>query len=427
MKRHPWLLFALLLACSGPRHTASLHFTVLEHVQLIDVEGRALLPDQTVVLADSLIGFVGREWRPPAGARLKRIDGQGGYLLPGLWDMHAHLCWESHNDSLLFPPFLANGITSVRDMGGELSILRAFRAASMPHPTLLGAGPMLDGNPPVMHDFSIPLDAHSPVFRLLDSLLEHGADFFKTYSLIREPELAQIAAYARQKKRFFCGHLSEYVEPEQAIALGQKSIEHLNRLDDIWQHQPQRMEKLAAQMHRAGTWLCPTLVVYHHKMLLRDSSIIRPDYEQYIHPVLATEWARSREATPARSDTAYWQQKALAFERALALVYELHRQGVGILAGSDFGGMPFVYPGIGLLEELLLLRQAGLVEMEVLRSATLNPATFFGLQGRMGSVKEGKLAALLLLRQNPLEDIRNLSSTEMVFVKGKLVYHDTNP
>lgn len=418
------LSLALFYSCSFLKPEDGSHYQVIEEVNVIDVVQGKLLRSQTVVLKDSLIHFIGKEWRVPANAQITTINGRGKYLMPGMWDMHFHLAWDAGNDSLLFDVLLAHGITGVRDMGGDLAIQRAMKQNVAGNPTsgpaLFGAGPILDGNPPVMYDFTIPIDDSSgPVEFLLDSLVEAGSDFFKTYSLIQEPIVEEIAAYAQEHQLSFAGHLSEYIEPERSIQLGQKSIEHLNRLEEIWQADTARITRIAALMKEQGTWLCPTLLVYFVKANMRDSALVQSTYEPFIHPFLQQEWASSRARRMSKNSEEDWERQASLFEQQKALVGFLHQQGVRILAGTDFAGMPYVYPGVGLQQELQLLHEAGLSNAEVLATATIHPAIFMGIQDKSGTVAVGKYADLVLLRENPLKGIDAIAKIDQVFRKGR--------
>jgi imidazolonepropionase-like amidohydrolase len=413
----------LLTACFRlPTAESEGVYRVLRGVHVVDVAAGRLLTSRTVVLRDSLIHFVGQRWHPPRGARIDYLDATGQYLLPGLWDMHFHLAWWPGNDTLLAPALFANGITGVRDMGGDLGLLAAARERyrTTPGPELYGPGPILDGNPPVLHDFSIPVDGETDISFLVDSLVNGGADFLKVYSLLREPELQRIAVAAKNNDRPFAGHLSEYVDPEQSIALGQRSIEHLNRLEEIWPQDSTRMARIASAMLDRGTWLCPTLVIYDRKArLARPDSLARPAYDRFLPSVLRQEWEtsvarRKRDNTPAD-----WAQARQQFARNLALVRYLHQRGIPILAGSDFGGMPYVYPGVGLLAELELLHQAGLSNAAVLATATIQPARFLGQADRFGSIAVGKYADLLLLERNPLDSLGALQGPALVLKYGR--------
>ncbi|MGH1437099.1 MAG: amidohydrolase family protein [Lewinella sp.] len=418
------LSLALIYSCSFLKTATDPVYKVIKDVNVVDVVNGELLKSQTVVLKDSLIHFIGNEWLAPSNAQIITVDGSGKYLMPGMWDMHFHLAWDAGNDSLLFDVLLAHGITGVRDMGGDLAIQQGMKQKVAVDPTrgpaIFGAGPILDGNPPVMYDFTIPIDGTStPIEFLLDSLVAAGSDFFKTYSLIQEPVVEAIAAYADEHELSFAGHLSEYIEPEKSIQIGQKSIEHLNRLDEIWQVDTARIIRIAELMKEEDTWLCPTLLIYEVKARMWDSALIQPVYEPFIHPFLQQEWQSSRARRLSKNTQVDWEKQERLFEQQKALVGFLHQQGVSILAGTDFAGMPYVYPGIGLQQEIQLLHEAGLSNAEALAAATINPALFMGTQDMSGTVAVGKYADLVLLRENPLEDIKAVAQIDQVFRKGR--------
>ena len=309
-------------------------------------------------------------------------------------------------------------------MGGDLGIMRLFKTrlqkGEITGPVIVGAGPIIDGNPPVYPDFSLPVDDNTNMKAGLDSLKDNGADFFKTYSLIREKQLDSIAAYCHTNHVNFAGHLSEYIEPEISINLGQKSVEHLNRLDDIWKINKSRIDSIGILMKKNKTFLCPTLLTYQLKTRVRDTSIVMKSYDQYISPSLMDEWKTGWTKRMERhTKNGDWSDLDKTFISQLALVNHLHQMGIMILAGSDFAGMPYVYPGISLHQELSLLVKAGLTNQQALQTATINPAIYLSLQQWYGSVSTGKYADLLILEKNPLVDINNLTTIENIIQKGK--------
>ena len=401
-------------------------FIAVQNVNIVDVLNGSVLYNKSVVIKDSLIYFIGDLFTEKVNPNEKYIDGKGKYLLPGLWDMHFHLCWDSINDSLLFPALIKNGITGLRDMGGDLAIMRIFKedvkSGKYIGPQIYGAGPMIDGNPPVHRDFSLPVDGNTNMFEILDSLKKNGSDFFKPYSLIKENQLRDISRYCHANNMSFEGHLSEYIEPEISLSLGQKSVEHLNRLDEIWQNSKERIDDIANLMITNKTFLCPTLITYELKTKLRDTSILNPAYNKYISPTLMEEW-KSNWASRIKKYSKDSDLRKLdsTFISELALVAHLNKMGVFLLAGSDFAGMPYVYPGVGLQEELALLVKAGLTTQQALKTATINPAIFMSLEKSYGSITVGKMADMVLLEKNPLENIENTRSITSVFLKGKLV------
>ncbi len=219
------ILFALFFCACGRSVSYEGADLIIRHVNVVDVATGTIAADQLIAVEEGRFVHVGRdpgEVEVAAGGTV--IDGTGRYAIPGLWDMHVHLCWSDTNASLLLPALLAHGITGVRDMGGDLRILNAFKQRVGNDPTagpdLFGCGPIIDGNPPVFPDFTLPVDSTTDLPRVLDSLAANGADFFKVYSLLGEAELERIAAYSKAHQMVFAGHLSEYVAPGRAITLG---------------------------------------------------------------------------------------------------------------------------------------------------------------------------------------------------------------
>lgn len=279
---------------------------------------------------------------------------------------------------------------------------------------------MIDGNPPVYRDFSLPVDDSSDITKLLDSLKNNGSDFFKTYSLIKEEQLKEISAYCKKNDLHFAGHLSEYIKPETSIVLGQKSIEHLNGLDEIWNESKCRFDSLIDLMLTNQTYVCPTIIIYQLKTKLRDTSIVNKEYSKYISPELANEWKITwGKRVEKHKKLQDWDALDKTYLSQLKLIGLLNRKGVMILAGSDFAGMPYVYPGISLHQELKLLTKAGLSNNEALKAATLNPAKFMNKEKFYGSVSVGKFADLIILDENPLDNIDNLQSIGCVITKGE--------
>jgi imidazolonepropionase-like amidohydrolase len=418
------LFFCVALKKHSPFTTSS--YIVIQNTNIVDVVGGRIIPHQTVIIKDSIISEIFRHNNQKFPANTKIIDGKNKFLLPGLWDMHFHLAWDFANDTALFNILLQYGITGIRDMGGSLAILNKFknevRTNSPVGPEIFGAGPIIDGNPAVHKDFSLPADSLTNLTYQLDSLKNNGIDFIKVYSLLKEPELKKIAGYSKANHIPFAGHLSEYAEPETAVALGQKSIEHLNRLDDIWVKDKKRMKAIANLMRNNNTWLCPTIIIYYLKVHIIDSSIVNIKLEKHINPQLKKEWAAVRQARIKKfSILEELRKQEDLLKQQMNLLAFLYNQKIKLLAGSDFAGMPFVYPGIGLHNELELMVESGIPAAEVLKSATINPAVYLGIENKYGSVAPGKYADLILLKENPLVNIKNTQTIITVFKKGRQV------
>ena len=291
------LLLFLFYGCIPTKKTnPNLPYLIIKNINIVDVLKGEIVLNQDVVVKNKVIYFIGKSFLESVPPHSIYINGKGKYLTPSLWDMHFHLCWDAHNDTLLYPILLKNGITGIRDMGGDLSIMQNFKENLKKDEIMgleiFGAGPMIDGNPPVHSDFSLPVDDKTNMIATLDSLKNKGADFFKIYSLIKESQLKDISIYCMKNKTHFAGHLSEYIEPEMSISLGQKSVEHLNRLDDIWQINKNRLDSIGHLMHLKKTFICPTLITYQLKTKVKDSTIINKAYNKYIPTALGIDHRR---------------------------------------------------------------------------------------------------------------------------------------
>ncbi len=417
------------LACCGPGGTAlelDAPDLVIRHVNVVDVESGRVVPDQLIAIKNGRFTAVMADtafWKP--GSDVRVIDGTGKYAMPGLWDMHVHVCWSDTNATLLLPALLQHGITGVRDMGGDLRMAKAFKQRVQADPRLgpdiMACGPILDGDPPVFPDFTLPLNSSSDVAAVIDSLVANDADFIKVYSLLDGPEFQRIADHCAARGIPFAGHLSELVDPEHAIGSGQRSVEHLNRLDELWNTDPARLDSIASLMEMNAAWSCPTLVVYDRKARAHEPSL-RDTTRDALVPGLQGEWQQWHKSRTSRYASAHAHDSLRrSFERQLALVRHMSERGVPLLAGSDLSGQAFVYPGIGLHEELELLVQAGLATSEALRAATIRPAEFFGTQEKHGSIAASKQADLLLLTADPLLSIRNTRTIRTVVHRGAVI------
>lgn len=163
------------------------------------------------------------------------------------------------------------------------------------------------------------------------------------------------------------------------------------------------------------TWQCPTLTVLRSTASLGDQSFRSDQRLKYVSRQIKERWSQR---IANRNEGNYANAKRV-YQKELEIVGAMRRAGVQILAGTDTGN-PFCFPGFSLHDELALLVKAGLTPIEALRSATLNPAKFLGLDQTLGTVEPGKIADLVILDANPLEDIRNTQRINAVILNGRL-------
>jgi hypothetical protein len=406
-------------------------------------------PDQTVVVRGRRITAVGASAEVPVPRGARVVDGRGRYLIPGLWDMHVH-AFSAGFARFAGPLFVAYGVTGVRDMGWFVDSARHWQIqvalGRVVGPRVVVGG-RLDGP-----DNRAPWVARaanaSQARHAVDSLHRAGADFIKVYSALPREAYFAAADAARRAGVPLAGHVPYAVDVVEAMAAGQRSIEHEDDLlrscsadgealrrelltqdpaapSDVAlatvRDQARRMRDgfdarrcaaAAAAIVRAGGWLTPTLVVYQPYASPSDTAVLHPDAQRLVPGALRAEWARRlRRAGPEDSTTvrAYF---------SLARTGAWHRGGVRLLAGTD-APLPRLVPGLSLHDELALLVRAGLTPAEALRAATLSPAEYLGAADSLGAVARGKVADLVLLDADPLRDIRNTTRIHAVVTNGR--------
>jgi imidazolonepropionase-like amidohydrolase len=421
---------------------------VLTDVTVVDVRKGALKPDQTVILERNHISSV----EPSKSAKYPRnaasVNCWGLFLIPGLWDMHVHLVfgdWFPDAKDITLPLFIANGVTSVRDMGSELDVVQSWRdeieAGRLTGPRILSPGPMLDGPKPRFPS-SLAIATPEEGRRAVDDLQARGADFIKLQSLIPRDAVLAIAEEAKKQGIAFEGHVPDAMRASEMSAAGMKSFEHLLGIfegsspteDDFLKgnktegkflatFDEARAASLAAMLAKNQTWQCPTLVWERGGNLLDASDFSSDSRVKYVPGSWKDKtWKRFTEEIEAEYGTDDLATRKKFIAKELEVVQMLHKAGVPFLAGTDTPAGVHIFPGFSLHEELQRFVAAGFTPLEALQTATLNPARFFGMEEQLGTVEKGKLADLVLLTANPLEDIANTQKIAGVFANGQYSY-----
>ena len=169
---------------------------------------------------------------------------------------------------------------------------------------------------------------------------------------------------------------------------------------------------------RNGTWQCPTLVLRRAFALREDDSFRNDARLKYMPQSEVKGWNAQTDTRNANLTAEEIGNRKIRLEKETELVGEMHRAGVKLLAGTDLGN-PYVYPGFSLHDELAILVQAGLTPLEALQTATINPARFLGQEKELGTIESGKLADLVLLEANPLENINHTQRINAVVAGGR--------
>src|SRR5690242_2350032 len=445
------LELALLVASCPARaqKPSAADLLVLNNVTVVDVRTGKLQPDQTVVLERNRISSIGPSKTAKYPPKADSVNCKGGYLIPGLWDMHVHLAfgdWFPDAKDVSLPLFIANGVTGVRDMGSELDVVQDWRneieAGRMIGPRIFTSGPMLDGPKPRFPS-SIAIATSDDGRRAVNNLKERGADFIKLQSLIPRDAVLAIAEEAKKQEIAFEGHVPDAMRASEMSEAGMKSFEHLIGVFEgsspaeedflkggktegkfLATYDEARAASLAALLAKNHTWQCPTLVWERGGNLLDVSDFSGDTRVKYVpEPWKTKTWKRFTDEIRQGYGTDDIATRKKFIEKELEVVRMLHKAGVEFLAGTDTPAGVHIFPGFSLHEELQRFVAAGFTPLEALQTATLNPARFFGMETQLGTVEEGKLADLVVLSGNPLEDISNTQKIAGVFVNGRYFSH----
>ncbi len=418
----------------------------ITHVTVLNPGDAVTLRDQTVLVRANRIASVAPAATTGLPPHSRVLDGRGKFLIPGLWDMHVHTDVPGGRGVLAL--YVANGVTGVRDMGGDWDTLRRWRRAiasgTLVGPRLVVSGPYLDGNDqPIPHLLvRTPAEAVAAV----DSLARLGVDFVKLHTgLTRESYFAAERA-ARAHGLPVAGHVPRVVGAAGASDSGLASIEHLLAVPvpctpaeslalepryavqgALGRCSSRNLAPLYALLAKNHTWVTPTFAAQVEVAGWPNRGVPGDSLQHYLPAVLRSYVARifpMPDSIPAGADSV---GRAILRKR-LNQITELQRAGVGILTGTD-APLRNSPPGFGLHEELFLLVQGGLAPAQALRAATVDAARFLGLQDSLGSIASGKLADLVLLDADPLADIRNTRRIRAVIANGHLasLHHEPHP
>lgn len=398
-----------------------------------------VVPHQTVVVRNGRIEAVGNVGAAAIPRGAVRVDGRGKYLIPGLADMHVHL--EHFEDPSVLRLFTSNGVTFVRSMDGRLRIRvwkKAIENGQLGGPSIVTAGPLLDGAPPVRFDNMVVRTADEARAAVVAQKAA-GYDFIKVYTNLSTKAYEAILDEARKLGMPVAGHVPRNSSIVKALD-HHASIEHLTDFDELieadsspvrgrfhWsklylamEADPKKIVAAAKRVATAHVAIVPTLVQAEHALappetltswLKRDELLLVPnDVRKF--------WEARVRALSQQIGQEDWEVVARGAANRIALVKALEEQGATILAGTDTPN-PFVVPGVSIHRELDLLVRAGLTPKEALAAATREAATFVGQEREWGTIEAGKRADLVLLDENPLESIRATTTILRVMVRGR--------
>ena len=422
------LAFALLSVSEAPaqdRRADDATAFVDVNVLPMTAGGEPVLEDRTVVVRGGEIATVGPASEVTVPDPARRIDGDGRYLLPGLAEMHGHV--PSPEDQPQYTKnvlmlYLANGVTTVRGMlgqSGQLQLRERANSGEIRSPTLYLAGPPFTGG-----SVESPDDARQMVRRQHNA----GWDFLKVLEGMTRAEYDAMAEVAQEVGIPFVGHVPNDVGLMRTLEAEQQTIDHLDgyvpfvRGSDASLSE-ERLRRAVRKTRETNTWMVPTMAVWEtlQGAVPLDTLTDYPELK-YLPPDQVRQWTASHRKRRRASDFDEAETQRLIQNRT-RILRALHEGKAPIVFGTD-SPQQFSVPGFSIHREVKRLKRAGLTPYEILVTATRNVGQYLQDKDDFGTVEEGARADLILLEENPLEDLSRLTARAGVMTRGRWLSDD---
>ena len=442
---------------------------VIENVTLIDA-GNPIREDMTVIVDGEEIISINKS---NIGKTILLhddivVDGRDKFVIPGLWDAHVHLTFIPELDyETAYSLFLMNGITSIRDTGAILNNLKPAIAFAKKNPLktprLFYSGPLLDGTPSVYKgtepgypELSVEINEDTNLTALVNNLIEQEVSFLKTYEMLSEEIFINLLKISEEKNLKVTGHIPLGIDFFKAVDNGLDGMQHIRNLElactkDSAEGLSKRLllleniesipgSALRSKIHQVQRYSSIEDFDEDRCMKVIEHLVLNKVFQtptltintvgskrffaneqwqgtyKFLPNVVKNRWLKDSEfmsQQPLNDSYKTYQ------DWSMKMVGLFNKQGVKILAGTDTP-IGFLTPGFSLHKELELLVESGLTPLQALRAATITPAEFFNLEDKMGTVEVGKFADLVILNNNPLNDIKHTQDIYAVILKGRI-------
>lgn len=404
---------------------------LINHVNVIALEGHSsrYFEDYSVLIENGKIKKISPALKIKA-KNVLTVDGKGKFLLPGLIDAHVHI-WDTPELSA----YLGYGVTTVRNASGmpyHLSFAKDIESGHLIGPRLITTGPILNGQGPNTQINHQVVNTEQEARKAVREQHERGYRHLKVYSNLSLPAYNAILSEAQCLNMTIMGHTPEGIR-EAGIPHSKPfrisftelldddfvSIEHMESI--VWHGLSDKLDEnklrqLAKKIAKSGTSVTPTLLAHYNlvRVAQTEGGFLERSGVKMLNPFITEieqesydHWSKQNPQAREHFDKFY--------RRATKIFLE---EEVTLLAGTDSGVFTNI-PGVSLIDELKLMVDAGLTPLQALITATKNPASTLGLGSKLGQVKEGYIADLILVDKDPVQDISNLWLLSGVVVQGK--------
>ena len=388
------------------------------NVNIIPMDSERILESQTLIVEKTKIIKIGPSSLVKIPKSAQIIDGKDKFLVPGLMDMHVHL---EESDLQLF---LANGVTTVRNLNGDethLELRRKVAQREILGPKIYTSGPLISGSEINWKIKAVP-KSQEDVKNIVKEQRKLGYDFIKAYDGLTKEIYDALIEEAKKQNIKVVGHIPKEVSLSGVLKAGQASIEHIEKIvkDHFGsEYDFEKAKKVSEMIKLSGTFVCPTVALQENYYLNSHGKFLKnldnPEMV-YVNSEIMKWW--KSQTTPQNNSPALNKRYKDFYNFQLKLTKLLLDNNVPLLAGTDTPNLGMV-PGFSIHEELRNMVAAGLSTYKALETATSNAAFFLGKENEIGLVKEGMLADLVLLEKNPLVNISNSKTISGVIVQGK--------
>ena len=426
---------------------------VFENVNVIPMTTQEILRNQTVIIKNGKIHFVGSSTKVKKKIDALVIDGYGNYLIPGLFDMHMHF---EDEQTVALPMYIANGVTTIQSMEGSpwhIKLRNKIAQGKLLGPRVFTTGP-------TTADAQVNSPEEAEAF--VRKQKKAGYDAIKQYgngsdSMSLET-YKHLITTAKKLDMRVVGHAPRNLPFDAVLRAQQDSIDHTEeiyytyrpisegfyklhvdfqfgriKLDEYRKKNPvfpnlseltPTIKKLAQEVKKSGVAITPTLTMFRTIWRHQNSqylTMLNDPELQYVEPLTRVSWGPKRNwyrAGWAKRRNELNQILGQSLELQKMMVKEFANAGVPLMSGTD-AQAPFVYPGFNLHKELKLFVESGVKPFDALKAATITPAKFLGIDTEVGTIEVGKQADLVLLDANPLNDIGNTKRISGVFLRGR--------
>ena len=448
------LLTFVIISCKNEVQTS--YDLIIENGNVIDIVS-GNISKQSIFINEGRIVKLSNSVEENTYTSQIILDGTDKYIIPGFWDNHVHFrggdsLIQANKDFLKL--FIMNGITTVRDAGGDLtSSVMAWKQQienkSLVGPTIFSAGPKIDGKNSTWAG-SLVVETEDDISVALDSLQALNVDFVKLYdSRISGDLYLKTIQEATKRGLITSGHMPFTVELEETLDSGIGGIEHLyyvlkgcsseekqiteaikNREYGFWAsmekliatYQDSTAENTFKSLKEHNTFVVPTLHIGNVLSYLDEVDHEKDEYLKLMLPgIVKTYEGRIRRSLNSSEQARQNRKELNSFFKLLAK--SLSDANVKLLTGSDSGASnSYTYPGISLHQELEAMVDAGISNLKSLQNSAYNGSQFLKKDSDYGTVTAGKISDLVILNSNPLDDINNTRDIEFV-IKGNDVFN----